>query len=214
MSSSSSRALWLVLSSVVSVPGSQLRLRVSISPALCSCSPRVLVCSHACFLERLLSRQRKAQSFTGNPGTQTAESHFLGPRVNPDLGNSVDRLLFHVFALSVSLGNFPKKSNTDIDTGRVQLLFPQRTQYVIIQTVSSVRQVDDRHPLIQTTAVSAESVDFVQRRILPQRRLRILQRGESSCWFKKCAKQTAVNQIVWTHKLQQLHTRVGNGLEI
>lgn len=58
MSSSSGWTLWLVLSSVVSVPGSQLRLCVSVSPALCSCSPRVLVCSHAsvswkgCFLGR------------------------------------------------------------------------------------------------------------------------------------------------------------------
>lgn len=92
------------------------------------------------FLERLLSRQRKAQSYIGNPGTQTAESHFLGPRVNPGMVNFVGTFalpcgLFFLLSappisLSLSLGHFPKKSNTDINTGRVQLLFPQYTQYV------------------------------------------------------------------------------------
>lgn len=92
--------------------------------------------------------KRKAQSHFGNPGTWTAESHFLGPRVHSDLVNLLERLAsfsFLVFfsffflplpsplARSLSLGHFPKKeSNTDINTGLVQLLFPQCTKYINI----------------------------------------------------------------------------------
>ena len=70
--------------------------------------------------------KRKAQSYVGNPGTWTAESHFLGPRVHSDLVNLLERLasfffsgvLFFFFScpsrllslsLSLSLGHFPKE---------------------------------------------------------------------------------------------------------
>ena len=94
--------------------------------------------------------KRKAQSYVGNPGTWTAESHFLGPRVHSDLVNLLERLasfffsgvLFFFFpappvsSRSRSLclwGTFQRKeSNTDINTGLVQLLFPQCTQYINI----------------------------------------------------------------------------------
>lgn len=113
---------------------------------VCFSSVLVLTTMCACaltwfsFLERLLSRQRKAQSYIGNPGTQTAESHFLGSRVNPGLVNFVWNVWLLFFpappvsflSVSVSLGHFPKKSNTDMNTGRLQLLFPQCTQYINI----------------------------------------------------------------------------------
>lgn len=39
-----------------------------------------------------------------------------------------------LLSLALSLGHSPKKSNTDINTGLVKLLFPQCTQYIYIPT--------------------------------------------------------------------------------
>lgn len=59
---------------------------------------------------------------------------------------------------------------------------PERVHNTAIlpREASPVGEVDDRNPLIQTAAVSAESVHFAQRRVLPQRRLRVLLEEESS----------------------------------
>lgn len=126
--------------------------------------------------------KRKAQSHFGNPGTWTAESHFLGPRVHSDLVNLLERLasfsflvFFSFFScpsrlLSLSLwGTFQRRSPTQTLTQALCSYFsPNAQNTLIFQAVSSVGQVDHRHPLIQTAAVSAESVHFVQRRVLPQ----------------------------------------------
>ena len=115
------------LSACLSVCSSSVLLR------LCS-APRVLVRSHAAVSCKgfLLSGQRPAQSYIRNPGTQTAES-LPGPRVHADLVNLLERFasLCSFFRplpslpLSLSLGYFPKESNTDMNTGLVQLLFPR-----------------------------------------------------------------------------------------
>lgn len=155
------------------------QLRPGSSPVLLLSSTCAPLLTWFSFLWRPLSRQRKAQSYVGNPGTKTAESLFPGPQVHADLENSS---LFLVFFFSLPLLSFfllgtLQRSPTQTLTQALWSYFsPNAQNTFIFQQVSSVGQVDHRHPLIQTATVTAESVHFAQRGVLPRRRLRVLQK--------------------------------------
>ncbi len=99
--------------------------------------------------------------------------------------------LFLSFSLSLSLslwGTFQRSPTQTLTQVLCSYFSPNARNTLIFQAVSSVRQVDNRHPLIQTATVSAESVHFVQCGVLPQGRLRILQKKGQTvtiCWFMK-----------------------------
>lgn len=151
------------------------------SMRLCS-APRVLHAHMIQFPRKwfFLVRERRSHTLE-NPGTQTAESLLLGPQVHPDLVNLLERLCSFFppnspVALSplLSLWDAFQSSPTQTLTQALgSYFFPNAHNTFIFQAASSVRKVDYRHPLIQTPAVSAESVQLAQCRVLPRRRLRI-----------------------------------------
>lgn len=168
------------------------------------------LCSH----DAAASSQKHC-SFLGRQRERTAESLFLDPRVHPDETFTFP-LLFTIFAppplissagWCVRGGQQQQKEGEEGEKGFpinaggcfFDIVFaPGRKRFLtIFRTVSSVRQVDDRHPLIQAAAVPAESVHLAKRWVLPQGRLRVLQVGEKqldACWglfFEHTIQQTS-----------------------
>lgn len=162
------------------------------SMRLCS-APRVLHAHMIQFPRKwfFLGRERHSHTLE-NPGTQTAESLFLGPQVHPDLVNLLERLCSFFPPLPspnspvapsplLSLwGAFQSSPTQTLTQALGSYFFPNAHNTFIFQAASSVRKVDNRHPLIQTPAVSAESVQLAQCRVLPRGWLRILHRKEQS----------------------------------
>lgn len=128
--------LWLVLSSVVQFLGVNWGSLSASPPVLRSCSPPcVLVHSHDSVSWKgfFLGRERRNHTLEilePRLLSHTSLAQELTIRWN------ICSSLWSFFpcpsylSRSLSLGHFPKKSNTDINTGRVQLLSPQCTQYV------------------------------------------------------------------------------------
>lgn len=130
---------------------------------------------------RTPSRQRKAQSYVGNPGNPDCWVTLPWPTSSPwpgrFAGTSLPSVCF-VFSDSptapfLSLGRFPTSPTQTLTQALCNFFSPSAHNTLIFQAVSSVGKVDNRHPLIQTATVSAESVHFAQRWVLPQGRLRI-----------------------------------------
>lgn len=168
------RALW------------RLQFLESCQLRLCVCPPQSCVCAphHVCLSPHTAQLPVKA-SFSAEKGAVirwkswnadcwvTPPWPTSSPWPEKLVGKFGWREFFFFLPLPPLSGSL---SNTDMNTGPVQLLFPQCTQYIHIpQRGSSVRQVDNRHPLVQTAALSAEPGHFAQRRVLPQGRLGILQ---------------------------------------
>lgn len=104
-----------------------------------TCAP----CSHDSVSSKMiLSRQRKAQSYVRKSGNPDSWVTLPWPTSSAWPGKFVGTLVLFfpplpspnspVAPSPLSLGRFPIKSNTDINTGLRQLLFPQCTQYIYI----------------------------------------------------------------------------------
>lgn len=154
-----------------------------------TCAP----CSHDSVSSKMiLSRQRKAQSYVRKSGNPDSWVTLPWPTSSPWPGKFVGTLVLFFPPLPspnspvapsplLSLwGAFQSSPTQTLTQALGSYFFPNAHNTFIFQAASSVRKVDNRHPLIQTPAVSAESVQLAQCRVLPRGWLRILHRKEQS----------------------------------
>lgn len=119
-------------------------------------------------------------------------------------------------SLSLSLpGALSKWVQQTLTQALCSYFSPNAHKTWIFQAASSVGQVDNRHPLIQTATVSAEPVHFAQCGVLPQWRLRILQEERQSSYhlliYEMC-KHLKLFKL-HNHRRQLFHACTDNNLK-
>lgn len=161
------------------------------SMRLCS-APRVLHAHMIQFPRKLFFLGRERRSHTLKSGNPDSWVTLPWPTSSPWPGKFVGTLVLFFSPLPspnspvapsplLSLWGAFQSSPTQTLTQALGSYFsPIAHNTFIFQAASSVRKVDNRHPLIQTPAVSAESVQLAQCRVLPRGWLRILHRKEQS----------------------------------